>query len=103
MIRRPPRSTLFPYTTLFRSSVAINVYNQIIQQGRVTRGSIGVSFQEGLGTNAITLKELGAPTGGVVIMGVEAGSPAVKAGLEGGGVMMNVDGQPVKTGNCLVS
>src|SRR6266436_749515 len=23
MIRRPPRSTLFPYTTLFRSSVAI--------------------------------------------------------------------------------
>src|SRR2546426_7695597 len=24
MIRRPPRSTLFPYTTLFRSAVAIN-------------------------------------------------------------------------------
>src|SRR2546428_6417790 len=24
MIRRPPRSTLFPYTTLFRSSVFIN-------------------------------------------------------------------------------
>src|SRR2546430_6211572 len=25
MIRRPPRSTLFPYTTLFRSGVPINV------------------------------------------------------------------------------
>src|SRR2546429_8668577 len=25
MIRRPPRSTLFPYTTLFRSSVGQNV------------------------------------------------------------------------------
>src|SRR3712207_3644935 len=25
MIRRPPRSTLFPYTTLFRSEVAIEV------------------------------------------------------------------------------
>src|SRR3712207_8064779 len=25
MIRRPPRSTLFPYTTLFRSSVAAGV------------------------------------------------------------------------------
>src|SRR3989442_9317559 len=25
MIRRPPRSTLFPYTTLFRSSVVKNV------------------------------------------------------------------------------
>src|SRR2546427_5358170 len=24
MIRRPPRSTLFPYTTLFRSAVAID-------------------------------------------------------------------------------
>src|SRR5437016_10292185 len=26
MMRRPPRSTLFPYTTLFRSSQAINSY-----------------------------------------------------------------------------
>src|SRR5256886_16464766 len=26
MIRRPPRSTLFPYTTLFRSLVAVSVY-----------------------------------------------------------------------------
>src|SRR3712207_8194796 len=25
MIRRPPRSTLFPYTTLFRSSVAVKL------------------------------------------------------------------------------
>src|SRR5258708_19383398 len=25
MIRRPPRSTLFPYTTLFRSIAAINI------------------------------------------------------------------------------
>src|SRR5690242_21299322 len=24
MIRRPPRSTLFPYTTLFRSNVSLN-------------------------------------------------------------------------------
>src|SRR3712207_8408735 len=26
MIRRPPRSTLFPYTTLFRSKKAFHVY-----------------------------------------------------------------------------
>src|SRR3712207_8778978 len=26
MIRRPPRSTLFPYTTLFRSRLAIGIY-----------------------------------------------------------------------------
>ncbi|HEY1421999.1 MAG TPA: Do family serine endopeptidase [Candidatus Acidoferrum sp.] len=84
------------------SSVAINVYNQLIQQGRVTRGSIGVSFQEDLGTNAITLKSLGAKNG-VVIMGVEPGSPAEKAGLKGGDVITNVNGQNVKTGNDLVN
>src|SRR3712207_8918368 len=28
MIRRPPRSTLFPYTTLFRSSQARNVHRR---------------------------------------------------------------------------
>src|SRR2546426_2218283 len=27
MIRRPPRSTLFPYTTLFRSGLRITVYD----------------------------------------------------------------------------
>src|SRR3712207_9290517 len=26
MIRRPPRSTLFPYTTLFRSSIFVHFY-----------------------------------------------------------------------------
>jgi serine protease Do len=84
------------------SSTAISVYNQIISQGRVTRGSIGVSFREDLGTNSITLKELGAPYG-VVIMGVEPGSPAEKAGLKGGDVITTVNGKAVKTGNDLVN
>src|SRR5450432_169590 len=84
------------------SSTAINVYNQIIAQGRVTRGSIGVSFSEDLGTNSITLRELGAPNG-VVIMGVEPGSPAEKAGLKGGDVITTVNGKAVKTGNDLVN
>src|SRR5256885_4569125 len=29
MIRRPPRSTLFPYTTLFRSSRELGLYVQL--------------------------------------------------------------------------
>src|SRR6266581_6532280 len=84
------------------STAAINVYDQIIKQGRVTRGSIGVSFQEELGTNPITLKSLGAPYG-VAIEGVQPGSPAEKAGLKGGDVITSVNGQPVKTGNDLVN
>jgi serine protease Do len=36
-------------------------------------------------------------------MGVEPGSPAEKAGLKGGDVITNVNGQQVKTGNDLVN
>src|SRR2546426_4204309 len=36
MIRRPPRSTLFPYTTLFRSLVGIDA--ALAANGRETRG-----------------------------------------------------------------
>src|SRR5688572_30877671 len=36
MIRRPPRSTLFPYTTLFRSRLGINGLT-----GPVVRGDAG--------------------------------------------------------------
>src|SRR2546430_8277916 len=40
MIRRPPRSTLFPYTTLFRSQGA----NHVVLQGTIARhGGQGVS------------------------------------------------------------
>jgi serine protease Do len=84
------------------STTAISVYDQIVKQGRVTRGSIGVSFQEEPSTNPITLKSLGAPYG-LVIEGVEPGSPAEKAGLKGGDVITSVNGQPVKTGNDLVN
>src|SRR5256885_9212215 len=44
MIRRPPRSTLFPYTTLFRSAVAGSleldeVYRRVAEQGSVVSGA----------------------------------------------------------------
>jgi len=84
------------------SSTAIAVYDQIVKSGRVTRGSIGVSFGEELGTNPITLKSLGAPYG-VVIQGVEPGSPAEKAGLKGGDVIAAINGTPIKSGNDLVN
>jgi len=84
------------------STMAIKVYDQIIRQGRVTRGSIGVSFQEEISTNPITLKSLGAPYG-IVIETVQPGSPAEKAGLKGGDVITSVNGHPVKAGNDLVN
>jgi serine protease Do len=84
------------------SNTAINVYNQIVANGKVTRGSIGVQFQEDLGTNPITLKSLGAPYG-IVLELVEPGGPAEKAGLKPGDVITAVNGQAVKTGNDLVN
>jgi serine protease Do len=84
------------------SSTAISVYDQIVKSGRVTRGSIGVSFTEERGTNEITLRSLGAPYG-VVIEAVEPGSPAEKAGLKAGDAITSINGQAVKTGNDLVN
>src|SRR3712207_8327667 len=45
MIRRPPRSTLFPYTTLFRS-VADPEVGEVAGQGRgVVQGEVGGDLQ----------------------------------------------------------
>src|SRR3712207_8314214 len=41
MIRRPPRSTLFPYTTLFRSSLAGALTADFAFFGISTDGAIG--------------------------------------------------------------
>src|SRR5690349_23377758 len=38
MLRRPPRSTLFPYTTLFRSLVEAECRRRIATSGRVELG-----------------------------------------------------------------
>src|SRR2546430_9074804 len=40
MIRRPPRSTLFPYTTLFRSGVLPHVGRERAPRGRAAVGEL---------------------------------------------------------------
>src|SRR5256885_12010898 len=39
MIRRPPRSTLFPYTTLFRSRGVLDLLGAPCDRGRADRGA----------------------------------------------------------------
>src|SRR2546429_3566932 len=47
MIRRPPRSTLFPYTTLFRSPVLAEPSDRLRPaHGRAERGVAGVRSEE---------------------------------------------------------
>src|SRR3712207_6488753 len=67
MIRRPPRSTLFPYTTLFRSNlgfgISAHVPRVLLEEGRhgdvtwvIEQGAVGgvplLDFQFGCSANA---------------------------------------------------
>src|SRR5687768_18306443 len=45
-IRRPPRSTLFPYTTLFRSLVAGVIVLQGAREGALRYGLIGLVIED---------------------------------------------------------
>ncbi len=84
------------------SNTAVGVYNQLVQHGKVTRGSIGITFTEERSSNPVTLKELGAPYG-IIIESVEATAPAAKAGLLPGDVITEVNGQAVRSGTDLVN
>src|SRR5690349_22735727 len=56
MIRRPPRSTLFPYTTLFRSASAL-VYYTALRTQRYQQLDIGARAHiESPGKNFIMLR-----------------------------------------------
>lgn len=83
------------------SNMAISVYNQLVEHGKVTRGSIGITFTEEQSSNPIVLHELGAANG-MVLQYVEPDSPAAKAGIEAGDVVTSVNGKPVKSGSDLV-
>src|SRR3989449_9727954 len=78
MIRRPPRSTLFPYTTLFRSAVwtaggrvsfrhafRLNLYGEAASQ--VTPNRLGGEPARFLGLNEARVR----PVTGLVAIGVE--------------------------------
>jgi serine protease Do len=84
------------------SNAAINVYNQLVESGHVTRGSIGVTFQQERSSNPVLLKALGVDYG-IVVERVEPNSPADRAGLKPGDVITSVNGRPVKTGDDLVN
>jgi len=83
------------------SNIAIDVYNQIVRQGRVVRGSIGIRFRTVTSENEAILRSLGADHG-IVIDEVVPGGPADKAGLRRGDVVVQVEDLPVRTGDDLV-
>src|SRR5258708_11208239 len=59
MIRRPPRSTLFPYTTLFRSLSQEQARHAVLRVGEVALGvAVGKAAGAGRERETITLQKL---------------------------------------------
>ena len=79
------------------SNTANSVVAQLKESGRVTRGWLGVAIQ---GITPAIAKSLGMnpdePTGALVAT-VTPNSPAAKAGLKPGDVIISANGKPVKT------
>lgn len=73
--------------------VALDVSKQLQATGTVSRGRLGVSIQELNKELAMSFK-LDSATG-VLIAGVEPGSPADKAGLKRGDAILKYDGKTV--------
>src|SRR5687768_18218048 len=68
MTRRPPRSTLFPYTTLFRSAV----FSQFSDQSIVRREMFRIaSALKGMGVTAVLTAERVDDYGPIARFGVE--------------------------------
>src|SRR3712207_7918868 len=67
MIRRPPRSTLFPYTTLFRSS---NRQRSATRRTRLCLSSFSsVPYSREIGSSATSVGSRNTVTGGVPRVG----------------------------------
>ena len=81
------------------SRMAETVMTQLVHGGKVHRGQLGVSVQ---GVTSDLAKSLGlADVRGALVSDVVKGSPAERAGIERGDVILSLDGQPVSDGNSL--
>jgi len=82
-------------------NMVARVYNDIIRTGRVTRGSIGISWQKADDKPEL-FKALGTKSG-VLVNNVQKGGPAEKAGIKADDIITAMNGKPIKNGDDLVS
>jgi serine protease Do len=88
------------------SDLARPVVEQLMRGGKVERGWLGVSVQdavpEGGGARGAAAAGGAAGSRGVVIAGVERNSPAARAGLRAGDIVVALNGERVETSRALV-
>jgi serine protease Do len=75
-------------------NIARNVYEQIVQKGKVVRGFLGVTIQDITPDLAESFKL--KDTRGVLIPDISPDSAAAKAGLKAGDIVVEFDGKPVE-------
>lgn len=73
---------------------AVRVSDQLRSSGRVSRGRIGVQIEQ---VNKDVAESIGlGKSVGAMVRGVEAGSPAEKAGIEAGDIITRFDGKAIE-------
>jgi serine protease Do len=82
--------------------IADNIRTQLVSTGRVTRSRLGVQVASVFSANDAAAWGLDRPRG-ALIENVEAGTPAEKAGIRPGDIILSVDGRPVDGYSGLVS
>ncbi|OAI15778.1 serine endoprotease DegQ [Methylomonas koyamae] len=82
------------------SNMAMRLMESLVQHGEVRRGLLGVTTQD-LTPELVKAFSLKSQHGAVVSR-VEAGSPAEKAGLEPGDIIVAINGQDVKGGSAQI-
>jgi S1-C subfamily serine protease len=70
------------------------VASALMMNGRVRRGYVGIAGQN-IALDRAAARALGMPGGGVLVVSVEANSPAADAGVLQGDVIIGLDLQPV--------
>jgi serine protease Do len=83
-------------------NMAAQVYNQIIKNGKVTRGGIGVSIAISDTDRARALLKEAGVSEGAFIEKVTPGGGSDKAGIKPEDVIVSVNGKPVRNGNDLI-
>jgi serine protease Do len=84
------------------SNTAIKVYNSIIREGKMTRGSIGISFTEDPSQTPALLDVYGGVKQGVFVNEVVKGGPAEKAGMKPQDVIVSINGKTIQKGQDLI-
>ncbi|HXM43293.1 MAG TPA: Do family serine endopeptidase [Bryobacteraceae bacterium] len=81
---------------------AVKVYNDIIRNGKVVRGSIGISFTPSGTPRAEALLKANGAQEGVFVEQVPPNGPADKAGVKPEDIIVALNGKPIRNGGELV-